>query len=485
MTRPSRDVSRLTPEQRGRLEERLRSRLEHRGTAIRRRGQADAPLSFAQQRLWFLERLEPEAAAYNVVGAFRLSGRLDSDALQRALAEIVRRHQALRTRYQEIAGRPVQQVVAVDGVPFETCTPTVAPADREEAIRQTAAREVARPFDLTRGCLIRASLLRFAEEEHALVLCLHHIASDGWSVGVLLRELDALYASFVAGQASPLPELPVQYADFAAWQCERLQGEELERQLTYWRGRLADRPGALELPADHPRPRVQGFRGARRDLTLPPALADAVRSFARRQGATPFMVLLAAFHLLLGRYTGRQDVIVGSPVAGRTRSELEGLIGFFVNMLALRVDLSGDPSVRELLARVREAVVSSQAHQELPFERLVEELECGRDISRSPVFEVAFALQNTPRARLRLGDLELLPVAVDTGTVRFDLECLVTESPTGFLVAMRYRTDLFEGGRIERMLGHYQRVVEEVVREPGQRVSRLSYVGEEERRRVV
>ncbi|MDM7915576.1 MAG: amino acid adenylation domain-containing protein, partial [Candidatus Eisenbacteria bacterium] len=419
-----------------------------------------------------------------MVGAFRLRGRLDQGALERALGEVVRRHESLRTRYEEVAGGPVQHVDPPDAMPLEVRSVAVSEGGREDAIRHAAEHEVALPFDLTGGRLLRASLLSFDAEDHALLLCLHHIASDGWSVGVLLRELDALYSAFAAGRPSPLSELPIQYGDYAAWQREWLQGKELERQLDFWRRRLAERP-ALELPLDHPRPPVQGFRGARRDLTLPVALVDELRDLGQREDATLFMVLLSGFAALLSRYTGQRDVVLGSPVAGRTRSELEGLIGFFVNMQALRVDLSGDPSFRELLGRVRETVLGAQAHQELPFERLVEELEAGRDLSRNPVFQVVFAFQNTPRARLALGDLVVTPVPVDTGTVRFDLECLVTENAGALAVTLRYNTDLFEAGRMERLLGHYGEVLSFVVKGAGERISRLLYVGEEERGRLL
>ncbi|HLL48050.1 MAG TPA: condensation domain-containing protein, partial [Longimicrobiaceae bacterium] len=345
--------------------------------AIRPRAErGPAPLSFAQQRLWFLYRLEGGGAAYHLPAAFRLAGALDADALERALGEVVRRHESLRTVVAERAGEPEQVVapaaelrLAVEGLGG------LPAAEREAAARRRVREESERPFDLERGPLFRALLLRLGAEEHVLVLCVHHVVSDGWSMGVLFGELSALYGAFARGEPSPLAELPIQYADYAVWQREHLSGEVLERQLAYWTRRLAGAPSLLELPTDRPRPAAQSFRGARLRFELPAGLVDALGELARREDATLYMVLAAAFQLLLSRWSGQEDLVVGTPVAGRTHPETEGLIGLFANTLALRGDLSGEPTFRELLGRVRESALGAFAHQDLPFEKLLEELD--------------------------------------------------------------------------------------------------------------
>ncbi|HEV7515038.1 MAG TPA: amino acid adenylation domain-containing protein, partial [Thermoanaerobaculia bacterium] len=366
---------------------------------------AELPLSFAQQRLWFIDQLEPGSPAYNIPAAFRLSGRLDRAALAASLAEIVRRHETLRTTFATVSGRPVPclapavaadlQKIDLGALPEET-------RSREE--RRLAREEARRPFDLARGPLFRAALLQGASEAHAVLVTLHHIVSDGWSTGVLVRELGALYGAFAAGRPSPLPELPVQYADFAVWQRRWLSGDTLAGELAYWRQALAGLP-PLDLPTDRPRPPVLTSRGSFRSLALPAELSDALGRMARASGATLYMSLLAVFAALLARYTGREDVAVGSPIANRTHREIEGLIGFFVNTLVLRTDLSarpaaggrdGGPTFRELLARVRSTALGAFAHQDLPFEKVVEALQPERDTSRTPLFEVMLVLQNTP-----------------------------------------------------------------------------------------
>ncbi|HLL46076.1 MAG TPA: condensation domain-containing protein, partial [Longimicrobiaceae bacterium] len=339
---------------------------------IRRQAPPEAPLSFAQQRLWFIHQLDGGGAAYHVPAALRLEGRLDVAALGRGVEELVSRHEALRTVFAVRDGAPVQ-VVAPAACPLPVEDLTHLPgAEREAEARRIAAAEAARPFDLERGPLFRAKLLRLGAGEHVLVLCMHHLVADGWSLDVLFRELAALYGAFTRGEPSPLPPLPVRYADYALWQREHLDGEVLERQLAYWRERLAGAPGVLELPTDRPRPAEQSFRGARERFRLAPGTTAAVRALGAREGATPYMVLLAAFQLLLARYSGEDDLVVGSPIAGRTRPETEGLVGFFANTLALRGDLSGRPTFRELLGRVRETALGAYQHQEVPFEKLVE-----------------------------------------------------------------------------------------------------------------
>ena len=385
----------------GRVEELRRAGEGCRPPAARSRRPREAPLplSFAQERLWFLHQMEPEGAGYNMPWSGRLRGGLDAGALERALGELVRRHEALRTTFRPVEQGAVQVVhpAAPAHLPVLDLT-GLAPQDREDEARRLAREDAERPFDLERGPLLRATLLRLADEEHVLLLTMHHIVSDGWSMGVLFRELFTLYESFSRGlrarPASPLPPLAVQYADFAVWQRGWLQGEVLQRQLDWWRERLGGAPPALELPTDRPRPAVASSRGASLVFRLSADVTRGLRSLARREGATLYMVTHAALDLLLSRWSGQEDLVVGSPIAGRTQVGTEGLIGFFVNTLALRIDLSGDPSFRELLGRVRETALGAYAHQELPFERLVEEVAPERGLSHTPLFQVMFALQN-------------------------------------------------------------------------------------------
>jgi hypothetical protein len=356
------------------------------------------PVSFAQQRLWFLDQLEPDSALYNVPAAVRLSGALAVGALERSLSELVRRHEALRTRFVARDGEPLQVVGEAEGVELPV-TDLSGIADEQEREAEAARRcteEARRPFDLARGPLLRASLLRLAAAEHILLLTTHHIVSDGWSAGVMVGEVGRLYEAFSEGRESPLAELKVQYTDYAVWQREWLSGEFLEGQLEYWRQELAGLAPVLELPMDRPRPAVQSYAGASASYELGEELSGRLRELARAEGVTLFMLLLAGFEALLWRYTGQERFAVGTPVANRTRAELEGLIGFFVNTLALRADLSGDPTFGELLGRVREVCLSAYEHQEVPFERVVEELQPARSLSTTPLFQVMFAVQEWP-----------------------------------------------------------------------------------------
>ncbi|MGH9893434.1 MAG: condensation domain-containing protein, partial [bacterium] len=347
-------------------------------------------LSFAQQRLWFLDQLEPDSSVYNVSSALRLRGPLNVAPLQRSLNEIVRRHEALRTVFPAVEGRPVQVVSPSLVLPLPVVDLSDRPTrEREDKALRLANREVQLPFDLARGPLFRPTLLRLATDDHILVLTLHHIVSDDWSMGVLYRELTVLYEAFSQGRSSPLAELPVQYSDFTRRQHEELHGEALAQQLSYWKAQL-EGISTLQLPTDRPRPAVESFRGAHQSIVLSKELTDAVKALSRREKATLFMTLLAAFQVLLCRYTGQEDIVVGTPIANRSRVEFEGLIGFFLNTLALRADLSGNPSFLELLARVREVAFEAYAHQELPFEKLVEELQPERSLSRNPLFQVLF-----------------------------------------------------------------------------------------------
>ncbi|AUX33971.1 uncharacterized protein SOCE836_061390 [Sorangium cellulosum] len=448
---------------------------------------APLPLSFGQQRLWFLDQLDPGRSVYNVPAALRLRGRLDRGALARALGEIVRRHEALRTTF-EIRGKEPVQVVqpAPDAWPLPLVEVKGETEDAlESEVRRLVQAETAKPFCLQTGPLFRTSVLRIHEEHHVLLLTMHHMVSDGWSMGVLYRELEALYAAFRAQRGCPLPELRVQFADVAAWQRGYLQGERLEQHLSYWREQLLGCP-ALELPKDHPRPPVMSHRGGCSRWSLEPRLAAALKQLAQEQGATLFMVLLGAFQVLLGRYSGQDDFCIGLSIANRTREEMEPLIGFFTNTLALRARLGQDPTFLELLERVRRGCLEAYTHQDVPFERLVDELGVERDLSRNPLFQVMFMLENTPRAPLHLPGLEASIVDVFNETAKFDLGLLVQEQADGSLLSVvEYARDLFEGETVERLWGHYTRLLAGIVERPHGRIGELPLLTEAERQEVL
>ncbi|MET0646274.1 MAG: condensation domain-containing protein, partial [Pyrinomonadaceae bacterium] len=479
-------VSELTVEQRTLLELRLKQRRE--GVAqpqpiARRRDEARAPVSYGQQRLWFLDRLEPGNPFYNSPSAIRLEGRLDADALGRSLTELARRHEVLRTRFVEDSGELTQEVTPAQPVPLPLIDLSQEiNGERESAARRLMEEEARRPFDLSRGPLLRCSLVRLADDEHVLLITMHHIVSDGWSVGVMVRELTTLYAAFTRSEASPLEELPVQYSDYARWQREHLSGERLERQLAYWRERLSGAPALLALPTDRPRPAVQSYRGADISFTLPAELVAELRRLGQAHGCTLFMTLLAGWQALLARYSGQEDVVVGTPIAGRTHGETEGLIGFFVNTLALRTDLTGDPSFEELLGRVRETTLGAYAHQEVPFERLVEELQPERSLSHQPVFQVVLSLQNTPRESLRLHGLELSSYPGRGTTAKFDMVLSLVEGGRGLAGGLEYNTDLFDAETARRMTAHLSRLLEAAAAEPSARVGDLRLLSDEEER---
>ena len=444
------------------------------------------PTSFPQQLLWLLDQLDPGRAVYNLPGPVRLTGALDIAALEQSLNEIVRRHEALRTTFDEVDGTPMQVIAPGLELTLPVTDLRHLPAgEREAEARRLITEEARAPFDLARGPLVRAELLRLDDREHVLLLTMHHIVSDGWSLQVLNQELAALYEAFSAGRRSPLPELPIQYVDFAHWQREHLQGEALEKQLAYWRAQLAGTPAVLELPTDRPRPAERSFRGARHSMMLPASLTEALKALSRREGVTLFMTLLAAFQALLSRYTSHEDIVVGSPIANRTQTELEGLIGFFANLLVLRTDLSGDPGFRDLLGRVREVTLGAYAHQDLPFERLVEELQPERSLSHTPLFQVMLVLLNNPREALELPGLTLEPLEVDIGTAEFDLTLFMWEEAEGLNVLSEYNTDLFDAATITRMLTAFQNLLEGIVVDPEQRLSTLPLLTSTERRQLL
>ncbi len=413
------------------------------------------PLSFAQRRLWFLDQLEPGNAFYSLPLAVPFNVPVNTTVLERSINEIVRRHEALRTVFDVIDGEPVQ---------------IVAPAQR--------------PFDLAHGPLLRTALLRRSTEDHIFLLVMHHIISDGWSLGVFWRELVALYNAFYVARPSPLPDLPIQYADFAVWQRQRLQGEKLAELVAYWKRQLAGLP-VLQLPTDRPRPAVLSYRGAFQELVLPRALTTALKALSQREGVTLFMTLLAVFTVLLQRYSGQDVVVVGLPVASRDRAELEGLIGFFVNSLVLRADLSGDPSFRTLLARVREMALDAYAHQELPFEKLVEELQPERDLSRNPLFQVSFQLFSTQTERGPAAETGTTTIEINRGMAIFDLAVNIWEGPDGLGGHIEYSTDLFDAATIARLAGHFRVLLKNVVANPDLRLSALPMLSEAEQRQLL
>ncbi len=424
------------------------------------------PLSFSQRRLWFLDQLDPGSAVYNIPYPLQIAGPLNVAALSQALEEIVRRHEALRTSFPSgpADGEPYQEIAPAGPVPLPVIDLGQAPDEAEARIRS----ESLRPFNLGTGPLFRTALLRLNRKRYVLLLTMHHIVSDGWSMEILLRELAVLYGAFAAGRPSPLAELSVQYADFAVWQRRWLSGEALARQLDYWRRQLAGAPAGLDLPTDFPRPALQTFNGASCSAGLPSGLAADLRAFCRREGVTLFMLLLAVFDVLLARYAGQEDVLVGSPVANRNRLETEGLIGFFVNTLVFRTDLGAAPGFRALLRQVRENALAAYGHQDLPFETLVEELRPERDLSRSPFFQVLLAVQTDRREPLRLGGLEISPVERDAETAKLDLALGVIDAGHSLETAVDYNTDLFDRATAIRLLGHLERLLAAAVADPEQ-----------------
>src|SRR5215212_8582567 len=441
--------------------------------------------SFAQQRLWLLQQLEPEDTSYNIHRAIRVKGSLDAGALQKALGAIVARQEALRTTFAVVDGSPLQVISPALEVPLPVEDLSSLPgAEREEAVQQWVHEAARKPFDLERGPLFRAGLLRLGEEEHVLLVTMHHVVSDGWSLGVFWRELGALYEAFVRGEPSPLEEPPVQYADYALWQRRWLTGEVLGEQLGYWKDQLAELP-VLELPADHPRPAVRTRLGASQELVLPESLTRALKELSRQEGTTLFMVLLGAFQALLARYSGQEDIAVGSPIAGRNQAETEELIGFFVNTLVMRTDLSGDPSFREVLSRVREVALGAYDHQDLPFEKLVEELQPERDLSRTPFFQVFFNMQNMDDTPIELRGLTAERIMQSDDEAMFDLTLYAAERHDGLHIRFVYDAELFEPDTVRRMLGHFRVLLEGIAADPDQRLSELPLLTEDERHRLL
>ncbi|RTX01906.1 hypothetical protein DZA16_32660, partial [Pseudomonas aeruginosa] len=442
-------------------------------------------LSYAQQRMWFLWHLEPQSGAYNLPSAVRLNGPLDRQALERAFASLVQRHETLRTVFprgadDSLAQAPLQRPLEVA---FEDCS-GLPEAEQEARLREEAQRESLQPFDLCEGPLLRVRLIRLGEERHVLLLTLHHIVSDGWSMNVLIEEFSRFYSAYATGAEPGLPALPIQYADYALWQRSWLEAGEQERQLEYWRGKLGERHPVLELPTDHPRPAVPSYRGSRYEFSIEPALAEALRGTARRQGLTLFMLLLGGFNILLQRYSGQTDLRVGVPIANRNRAEVEGLIGLFVNTQVLRSVFDGRTSVATLLAGLKDTVLGAQAHQDLPFERLVEAFKVERSLSHSPLFQVMYNHQPL------VADIEALDSVAGLSfgqldwksrTTQFDLSLDTYEKGGRLYAALTYATDLFEARTVERMARHWQNLLRGMLENPQASVDSLPMLDAEER----
>ncbi|MCP4661173.1 MAG: AMP-binding protein, partial [bacterium] len=457
--------------------------------------EGDLPVSFAQQRLWFIDRLVPENPFYNMYGAYRLQGSLDAAALRRAFTEIVRRHESLRTTFRSQAGEP-RQVIAP---PVPLPVPLVdlrrlSEARRGDELARLSTAEARRPFDITADLLLRTTLLWLTampdRDEHVLFINVHHITSDGWSTGIFFDELVTLYEACALGASavSALEELPIQYADFAVWQRSWLAGEVLEEQLAYWRQQLAGAPEVLALPLDHPRPAIETFQGSIHPLRIPAPMARGLKALGRQRGSTPSMTVLAAFKTLLYRYSGQADIVVGTAVANRTRSEIEKLIGFFVNTLVLRTDLGGAPAFRDLLARMRETALGAYSHQDLPFEKLVEELNLERHLSRNPLCQVMFGYHNFPSSRVEIRGVSIASLGraeLDTGTSKFDLTLFLNEAGEEIRGDLEYNSDLFDRATIERLQGHWQCLLAGIVAAPGRRITELSLLSRDERHQLL
>ncbi len=478
--------AKLSDGQRALLEKRLRGNLKGdlQPPSIPRRGQTGLiPVSFAQQRLWFLDQLAPNTALYNLPAAFSIKGPLNLEALEKALKLIVSRHEVLRSQYVSVDGTPMQSVSDRTDVEFNVTD--FRQAGSKDAPQEFLEKEVRRPFDLSKDLMIRCTVARLADNESTMLLVLHHIAADAWSMEVLFQELAAAYEAFRNGREPELKELPIQYADYATWQREKLQGDLLKREIDYWKHQLTDAPTNLDLPTDHARSTTHNFAGGYESQFLPEPLCDALKNLGRDKEVTLYMVLLAAFQVLLSRYTNQKHIVVGSPIAGRTQTETEKLIGFFVNALALHSNLSDNPTFAELLKRVREMVLGAYAHQELPFEQMIDELHFERNSTQTPLISAMFVLQHAQGQNFRLPDLSVEPVALNTGTAKFDLTLFVEETASGLKAGIEYSMDLYEKATIQRMLGHLQALLEGIVANPTARISELPLMTEAERRQVL
>ncbi|MCP9294067.1 MAG: condensation domain-containing protein, partial [Planktothrix agardhii LY1] len=442
----------------------------------------ELPLSYAQQRLWFLDQLEPNSPFYNIPLALRLEGKLKVDALEKSLQGIIQRHESLRTNFLTIDGNPVQIIKPESNWTLTIINDKESKNYQEEnALKKWLEIHSHQPFDLANESLIRATLLKLSDTEHFLFICMHHVVSDGWSMGVFIQELTTLYNAYTKGLEPLLKELPIQYADFALWQREYLQGEILQNQLNYWQKQLAAAPALLHLPSDRPRPPEQRFEGDRIRCLLSPELSQGLNRLSREKGVTLFMTLLTAFNILLNRYTGETDILVGTPIANRTRSELDGLIGFFVNTLVLRTDLARNPSFSEALKQVRETATDAYDHQDLPFEMLVEALQPERNMSYTPLFQVMFGLDNEVLNAIDLEGIKATHQPLEFKTAKFDLSLSIQIKEAGLTTSWEYNTDLFNQSTIERLSGHFINLLTGIIANPEQSIAQLPLLTESER----
>jgi hypothetical protein len=472
-------ISALTPEQRALFEARLKQKgLHNQITAVQtiprrqNRNSATCPASIDQERLWFIDQLQPGNTAYNIFSASRIRGSLNVPIMERVINELIQRHEVLRTTLKSVDGVPVQVIAPELEITLEPVSLEHLPEEEryDEALRLTT-EEFARPFDLEKEPLVRVGLLRLAEDDFVLQVNMQHAITDRWSFAVFEKELAVLYQAFATGQPSPLPELPIQFADYAVWQRERMNSDEYKKDLEYWLRQL-DVSFVLDFPTDFPRPPVQNFRGARVYVGYPKSLLDGLKELSRREGVTMFMTLMAAFKTLIYRYTNQHDILISTPIGTRLRPETENLVGYLLNLLIVRTDLSGNPTFRELLKREQEACVGAFAHQEVPFGKLVQELKPKQDASRNPIAQVAFLYLDFPEATaMQFLGLTATPIDIDNGASRFDITLAMIETPEGFAISIEYISDIFEHGRMERMARHLQVLLEGIIANPDARLS--------------
>ncbi len=484
MNNLSERLAALSPEKLQLLAQRLHKRKENvfsQSQIVRQNRESNLfPLSFAQQRLWFIDQLQPGNSAYNISQPMRLIGCLNVAALEQSFNEVVRRHEVLRTTFTVVDGQPLQ--VIATNLSFKLVVidlQELSQKQRETDVLRLASEEAQQPFDLTKGPLLRVTILQLAAEEYALLLTMHHIVADGWAIGVLIHEIATLYQAFSHGKASPLSEVSIQYADFAVWQRQWLQGERLETQLAYWQKQLGGKLPVLELPSNHPRSHIQTFSGARETLVLPKTLSEKLKALNQRQGITLFMILLAAFQTLLHCYTDQEDIVVGTDIANRNQAETKELIGFFVNQLVLRTDLSGNPTFVELLERVREMTLEAYAHQDLPFDKLVDVLNPKRELNRTPLFQVKIVLENTQTPSLQLPGLTITSLKVENKTVQFDLLLELNETEQGLFGVWEYNTDLFDRDSIVRLSNNFATLLNKIATHPETKLSELKIIFDE------
>ncbi|PHJ65684.1 non-ribosomal peptide synthetase [Nostoc linckia z18] len=478
-------LSNLSPAKKALLEK-LKAGKFQADTIPKRQISHNIPLSFSQQRLWFIDQLYHGSSFYNIPIAFHIKGYLNITALRQSLNEILKRHEIWRTTFKLINGEPVQEITPnlIWDLPIINLQ-HLSNHNWESQVKEFVAKEAAKPFNLAKELLVKATLLHLNEQEHVLLITMHHIITDGWSCGVFLRELSTLYAAFSTNQPSPLPELPIQYADFAIWQRDRIQGEFLATKLKYWKQQLSGELPVLQLPTDRPRPSVTTFAGAKQYFTFSTTLTNALKQLSKQEDATLFMTLLAAFNILLNRYTDQEDILIGSPIANRNRTELEGMLGLFVNTLVLRNNLSGNPRFSEFLHRVRQVTLDAYAHQDLPFEMLVEELQPERDLSRNPLYEVMFVLQNTPTNVQEVSGLTLRTLDFDSGTSQLDIFLSMFESQEGLTGCLEYNTDIFDTTTISQFIKNYQTLLENIVLNPQQHICELSLLTASEQEQLL